>query len=89
VRRKPVPTHVSNLRRVGDLSPGGNADSYLRWLALSFSGVVLLSAELMCASGGGRVSRNMVCKRLGQERPVVAIADRFRCGEGHAGDIDE
>ena len=74
--------------RVGDLSPGGNADSYLPWLALSYSGVVLLSAELMCASGGGQVSRNMVCKRLDQERPVVAIADRFRCGEDHAEDID-
>jgi hypothetical protein len=62
----------------GDLSLGGNAGSHLPWLALSYSGVVLLSAELMCASGGGQVSRNIVCKRLHQERPVVAIADRFR-----------
>jgi hypothetical protein len=75
-------------RRVGDLSPRGNADSYLPWLALSYSGLVLFSAELMCGSGGGQVSRNMVCKGHGQERPVVAIADRFRCGEDHAEDID-
>jgi hypothetical protein len=75
-------------RLFGDLSPGGNADSYLPWLALSYSGVVLLSAELMCASGGGQVSRNMVCKRLDQERPVVAIAERFRRGEDHAEGID-
>jgi len=85
--RTTCPTRDSSAP-IRDLSPGGNADSYLPWLALSYSGVVLLSAELMCASGGGEVSRNMVCKRLDQERPVVAIADRFRCGGDHAEDID-
>jgi hypothetical protein len=74
--------------RIGDLSPGGNAGSYLPWLALSYSVVVLLSVELMCASGGGQVSRNMVRRRLDQERPVLAVADRFRCGEDDAEDID-
>jgi hypothetical protein len=48
--RRPRDHIVRLSRRFGDLSPGGNADSYLPWLALSYSGVVLLSVELMCAS---------------------------------------
>ena len=44
---------------------------------LSCSGVVLFSVELMCASGGGQVSRNTACKRLGRERPVVGRRDHW------------